>query len=192
VNGARGVVVRFTRHVNRKCLVISHEIFFSFIRLFLVSLILFNRDTTRPVIRFANGSEQSLGMEVFTLSLCGKIVASRTQIPLELAWGLSIHKSQGMSIDRAIIDLRKVFECGQAYGKNLSRIESHSHELKYTQFVAKRFIFKFQVLKLGFVLMLHQNVMTTQYCDDSSKVRQDIPRSHTICAHTVVLYYHSS
>jgi ATP-dependent DNA helicase PIF1 len=73
-----------------------------------------------PVVRFAiaDGSSRDLlcQRESWKVELPnGEVQASRAQVPLILAWALSIHKAQGQTLERVKVDLGKVFEKGQAY-----------------------------------------------------------------------------
>uniref|UniRef100_A0A8B9VAC2 ATP-dependent DNA helicase PIF1 n=1 Tax=Anas zonorhyncha TaxID=75864 RepID=A0A8B9VAC2_9AVES len=86
VNGARGVVVGFES--DQKGL---------------------------PKVRFLCGVTQIIKMERWVFKGPSGVHLSRQQLPLKLAWAISIHKSQGMSLDCVEISLSRVFESGQAY-----------------------------------------------------------------------------
>lgn len=45
----------------------------------------------------------------------GKILCSRHQVPLILAYALTIHRAQGQTLDAVIFDMREIFACGQVY-----------------------------------------------------------------------------
>lgn len=73
-----------------------------------------------PLVRFlvADGTTRELLVqpEDWKIELPnGEVQAQRHQLPLILAWALSIHKAQGQTLERVKIDLKRVFEKGQAY-----------------------------------------------------------------------------
>ncbi len=69
-----------------------------------------------PVVRLRNQQTLVVEPEVWSIEdEEGEIVASMSQIPLRLAWAITVHKSQGMTLDAAEINLKDCFEPGQGY-----------------------------------------------------------------------------
>jgi ATP-dependent DNA helicase PIF1 len=75
----------------------------------------FAEPTDYPIIRAMNGKTIKITPMDWIVEENGKIRAQVTQVPLRLAWAITVHKSQGMSLDAAIMDLSNVFEFGQGY-----------------------------------------------------------------------------
>ena len=97
VNGSRGVVERFVEEDD-----------------FLV-----------PIVRFDNGVITKIAPveSVRYNTDGGQGCLVRMQIPLKLAWAITIHKSQGSTLSRASLDITSAFEYGQCYVA-LSRVRS--------------------------------------------------------------------
>jgi len=83
----------------------------------------FDEDRTYPIVRTAQGRRIQAEPADWTVEEGGKIRARITQFPLRLAWAITVHKSQGMSMDAAVMDLSQVFEYGQGYVA-LSRVRT--------------------------------------------------------------------
>ena len=83
----------------------------------------FEKLTNYPIVEFRSGRIVTMKPDTWELRDGDKKRASLSQIPLRLAWAITVHKSQGMTLDAARIDLRKAFVEGMGYVA-LSRVRS--------------------------------------------------------------------
>ena len=75
-------------------------------------------DVGCPRVRFADGITRTILSHTWEHRpdpRVATVAATLRQLPLKLAWALSVHKSQGMSIDRLEVFLDRIFEKSQAY-----------------------------------------------------------------------------
>lgn len=66
-------------------------------------------------VLFDNGIKMSLNSAEFECAKEGRTKIRRTQYPLRLAYGITIHKAQGMTFDRLVVNFEHIFNYGQAY-----------------------------------------------------------------------------
>jgi len=83
----------------------------------------FEKETGYPIVKTNSGRTFAVEPMEWHVEDGGKVLARIEQIPLRLAWAITVHKSQGMSLDGAHMDLSQAFEYGQGYVA-LSRVRT--------------------------------------------------------------------
>ncbi|MEK7530078.1 MAG: PIF1 family DEAD/DEAH box helicase [Patescibacteria group bacterium] len=83
----------------------------------------FDKDTGEPCVKTQQGKRITVEPVEWSIEEGGRMLARIVQIPLRLAWAMTVHKSQGMSLDAAIVDLQHAFVEGQGYVA-LSRVRT--------------------------------------------------------------------
>lgn len=89
------------------------------------TVVAFENGSDYPIVEFHSGHTVTMMPDTWELRDGDKKRASISQIPLRLAWAITVHKSQGMTLDIARIDLTKAFVPGMGYVA-LSRVKKLS------------------------------------------------------------------
>src|SRR5581483_2733916 len=80
-------------------------------------------EANNPLVKISSGKILTASLESWRIEEEGKVLAEIIQVPLRLAWAITIHKSQGVSLEAAEIDLSKSFVAGMGYVA-LSRVRN--------------------------------------------------------------------
>lgn len=85
----------------------------------------FDGEDGLPVVRIEDGRRIGAVPAEWAIVDGGRTLAKIKQLPLRLAWAITVHKSQGLTLDSAVMDLSRAFEYGQGYVA-LSRVRASS------------------------------------------------------------------
>jgi ATP-dependent exoDNAse (exonuclease V) alpha subunit len=72
-------------------------------------------DDGYPIVTLATGRKITVRGDTWKVEEDGKVRAEISQLPLRYAWAITVHKSQGMTLDEAEMDLSRTFVRGQGY-----------------------------------------------------------------------------
>lgn len=125
VNGSQGVITGFDSSTSTNELTEAGGEYAQLKQTLIHDFIHDGRLTEWPVVRFLDGKEKTIFPHCMITELGPEepwSLISRTQIPLMAAWAMTIHKAQGMTLNRVIVDLADTFETGHDYVA-LSRAE---------------------------------------------------------------------
>lgn len=118
-NGSRGVVVRFQRPKSESEIPTGFKkMDFPVVRFMSVKPVGKDKcddESSSASVVSESDNEFVIHPEEWSNKMGDQTISSRVQIPLRLAWSISVHKSQGMTIPNLTVNLQGVFEYGQAY-----------------------------------------------------------------------------
>jgi hypothetical protein len=109
VNGSRGAVIGFTNQPPLPDEIFDVETFLADKR------VPKSTEELYPVVQFLNGRTKVVVAETFESRFPGLGSCIRVAVPLKLAWAVTVHKSQGMTLDYVIADVGGVFTEAQTY-----------------------------------------------------------------------------
>lgn len=126
-NGSQGTIIGFEKHNEKMFPEVPHKWDYSRHKNGLIRTFVERTAVQEwPIVHFHNGWTRTIYPRCMVNELGDDepySLLSRTQIPLTAAWAMTVHRVQGMTLSRVIVDLKHTFEPGQDYVA-LSRAET--------------------------------------------------------------------